>query len=264
MAKDYLDFIKSSQHFYRSYVQQILSTYGGYAEIEAIAQQFKLDASSLHAPIQLSPTARKDFLLCCHENLIRLGDLSRYRESEVPKRKNLNWGPAMGYYNLAIAIYPASGIPHNQLAIIARIEQNNVGALYHLYQAQGALEPHPTAYRNLGLEFQNILKAQSKDVLVANAGKDSQGLVQKLESSFLLLHAQYFSGVNYPEIDKLENDVLGYLKSKLTEGALETGLVNYLILINIAADFSAGDRWQGDFGLVPPAVFLSLHILRRS
>lgn len=46
-AKHYLDFIKSSQRFYRGYIQKLASNFGGIRELEAVAQKFNVDSMSL-------------------------------------------------------------------------------------------------------------------------------------------------------------------------------------------------------------------------
>lgn len=45
-VKYYLQFIKSSQRFYRAYIQKLSSRFGGIPEIEEVAQKFKADGRS--------------------------------------------------------------------------------------------------------------------------------------------------------------------------------------------------------------------------
>ena len=45
MMKHYLDFIKSSQRFYRSYIQSLASQFGGIPELQQVAQKFKSDCT---------------------------------------------------------------------------------------------------------------------------------------------------------------------------------------------------------------------------
>lgn len=44
-AKSYLDFIKSSQRFYRGFIQELTSNFGGIHEIEAVARRFRSDGT---------------------------------------------------------------------------------------------------------------------------------------------------------------------------------------------------------------------------
>jgi hypothetical protein len=43
LKKHYLDFIKSSQRFYRGYIQRLASHFGGLPEIDAVAKKCNLD-----------------------------------------------------------------------------------------------------------------------------------------------------------------------------------------------------------------------------
>jgi hypothetical protein len=44
LKKHYLDFIKSSQRFYRGYIQRLASHFGDLPEIEAVAKKCNLDS----------------------------------------------------------------------------------------------------------------------------------------------------------------------------------------------------------------------------
>ena len=47
LEKHYLDFIKSSQRFYRGYIQRLASHFGGIQELEKVAQRFNFDSKHL-------------------------------------------------------------------------------------------------------------------------------------------------------------------------------------------------------------------------
>ncbi len=195
--------------------------------------------------LETTAKLRHTLLQSCHQTLIHLGDLSRYRESELSiKGKGRNWGPAIGYYDLAIAINPASGFPHNQLAIISKSEGDHARALYHLYRAQNALEPPPTAFANLQLEFRKIREASERGDTTAGAKGENDDPLASLQRCVPLLHACCFGDTNFPEYSNMETQVLGQLYVGLTRHCLETNFVNRIVLSNIAADFTAGDRWQ--------------------
>nr|XP_001398361.2 hypothetical protein ANI_1_180154 [Aspergillus niger CBS 513.88] len=212
LEKHYLEFIKSSQRFYRAYIQQLSSHFGGIPELEKVARKFNSDNLSAEPPIRTSEALRTHILQSCHSTLIRLGDLSRYRETELVS-KNRNWGPAIGYYDLATLIYPASGAPHNQLAVIALADGNHLRATYHLYRALAAQEPHPSAKGNLEIEFRKVMNAWVKRELIRPED----------------------AGIDFPEHDELESEVLNQLAVDLKERSLE-GTLQKFCLINIAAE----------------------------
>ena len=189
----------------------------------------------------MSKTLRHAVLLSCHQTLVRLGDLSRYRESELAG-KEYNWGPAIGYYVLANTLYPASGAPHNQLAVIARADAHHLRATYHLYRALAVEEPHPAARSNLEIEFKKIHEAWEKgDLIVNHPQGDGHGPGKALVGWFMRLHARCYSGIDFAQHDELENEILSQLTIELKERSLE-GTLNKLVLINLAAEYFAGVR----------------------
>jgi Est1 DNA/RNA binding domain/Telomerase activating protein Est1 len=192
----------------------------------------------------LSESLRKRVLSACHATLIRLGDLSRYRESELVTTKARNWGPAIGYYDLAGTINPASGASHNQLAVIALADGNHLRATYHLYRALSAQEPYPTSSDNLALEFKKIMNAWAKRELIP---REDAGIPGKaLTPWFIYLHAQCYKGLDFPEHDELENEVMSQLAVDLKERPLE-GTLQKFCLINIAAEGFTKVRSNGRY-----------------
>ena len=186
---------------------------------------------------------RKHVLQSCHATLIRLGDLSRYRETELVT-KDRNWGPAIGYYDLATLIYPASGASHNQLAVIALADGNHLRATYHLYRALTAKESHPSAKGNLEIEFKKVMNAWAKRELIPQ--KDAGIPGRSLAPWFVYLHAQCYKGLDFAEHDELENEVISQLAVDLKERSLESTLQKFC-LINIAAEDFAKGQPNGKF-----------------
>lgn len=237
------------------------SRFGGIVELERVARKFNFESKTgtqLHRasqnadlrlssdlsgqpPIKPSDELRGLILLSCHATLIRLGDLSRYRESELVN-KDRNWGPAIGYYDLASVINPASGASQNQLAIIALADGNHLRATYHLYRALSAQEPHPTAKGNLEIEFRKIMSAWAKRELIRPEDAGIPG--RALTPWFLYLHAKCYKGTDFPEHDELESEVLSQLAVEIRERSLE-GTLQKFCLINIAAEDFAKVRSTG-------------------
>ena len=235
-VKQYVKFIKSSQRYYREYVAKLASTYG-VPELDALAGVVNAagpNALLLEGPTSLSNTER-DLVLCSyHETLLRLGDLSRYRETETAT-KDRNWGPAVGYYNLAGALKPSSGASHNQLAAMALADRHEFRAVYHLYRAIAVRIPYATAKANLEREFKSIRKTFDKGALSTDLHKDD---VASLLEQFTRLHAYYYGNLHSPVIDKLEKKMLDSLTAKLRGRMLE-GILPKMVLTNIAAEHTA-------------------------
>jgi len=180
----------------------------------------------------------------CYDTLIRLGDLSRYRETELKARER-NWGPAKGYYELANALMPSSGTSHNQLAVMALADSDHLRAVYYLYRAVSIEKPFPTAQANLDLEFKKILQRHAKhEPISAGQGSDS---VVALQDLFLVLHASYYRGKQLSSISNVEEDILLQLADSLREShrtAFES-VLRRMSLINIAAESVAGAMSSG-------------------
>lgn len=190
---------------------------------------------------QIPNSLRKLVLKSCHATLIRLGDFSRYRETELVS-KDRNWGPAIGYYDLATLIHPDSGVSHNQLAVIALTDGNHLGATYHLYRAITAKEAHPSAKGNLEIEFKKVRNAWTKRELIRPEDAGVPG--RSLAPWFVYLHAQCYRGVDFPEHDELENEVISQLAVDLKERSLEGKLQKFCV-INIAAEYFARVQPKG-------------------
>lgn len=171
-----------------------------------------------------------------------MGDLSRYRETELVS-KDRNWGPAIGYYDLASVICPASGASHNQLAVIALLDGSHFRATYHLYRALSAKDPHPTAKGNLEIEFRKIMTAWAKRELIRQEDAGIPG--RALTPWFVYLHAQCYKGRDFPEHDELESEVMSQLAVDIRERSLE-GTLQKICLVNIAAeDFARAQSTEG-------------------
>ncbi|KAL8890946.1 MAG: hypothetical protein Q9215_001947 [Flavoplaca cf. flavocitrina] len=249
VATLYLRFLKASQRFYRGYIQKLAARSCGISELTAIARKFSLDVA-LAAPkenTQTTPEFQHAILRSCHRTLIHLGDLSRYRESEIDSRNGKkNWQPAIDYYDLAIAIKPSSGTPHNQLAIIARIRGNSMRTLYHLYRAQSAYEPPPRANENLDLELKKLRESLHPADFAFSDSDATVSPSKYIQRCFPLLHACYFGANDMQAYHGFEDSICRNICKALEGRSLATEFVDMAVLSNIATDFLAGDRWQAE------------------
>lgn len=159
--------------------------------------------------------------------------------------KDRNWGPAIGYYDLARIVHPVSGASHNQLAVIALVDANHLRATYHLYRALAIEEPHPSARGNLEIEFKKIQDVAGKEGSINPDDKRGvEGPREAMVRSFICLHAHCYKGVETPEHEELESEVLRHLAVDLKERSLD-GTLSKIVLINIAAEYFAGVRLKG-------------------
>ncbi|KAM0182310.1 hypothetical protein ACHAPF_001200 [Botrytis cinerea] len=236
LEKHYVDFLKESQFFYKGYIQRVASHFGPLPALQRIANRLSLSPLSVDKPIKASRTLEHLLKLSCHFTLLRLGDLSRYRNDLRTKERS--WDPALGYYSLAEALYPDSGNAHNQMAVIALADGSHLDALYHLLRAVAVKEPHTLARGNLAIEYKKISNSWEKE-------RQSRRRPAPVESAlviwFVRLHARFYKGVEFSTQSELENEVLGQLVSALKEHSFEETL-NKLVMINMAANYLATQR----------------------
>ncbi|XP_020234596.1 protein SMG7L isoform X3 [Cajanus cajan] len=91
----------------------------------------------------------------CHRCLVCMGDLARYKQQcENPDTQNHNWSVAATHYLEATRIWPDSGNPQNQLAVLATYIGDEFLALYHCVRSLAVKEPFPDAWNNLILLFE--------------------------------------------------------------------------------------------------------------
>jgi len=100
-------------------------------------------------------TVLKKGLISCHRCLIYLGDLARYKslhgDGDSASRE---YAAASSYYMEAASIYPSSGNPHHQLAILASYSGNEVVSVYRYFRSLAADTPFTTARDNLIILFE--------------------------------------------------------------------------------------------------------------
>jgi len=227
LEKHYADYIKTSSHFYKGFIQRLASHFGGMHKLKRVANCMHLSLASVENPVIVSDYTADLLESCCHATLLRLGDLSRYRN--MIKSKDRSWVYALSYYELANDLCPESGTAHNQMAVIALADQNHLDAVYHLYRATTAIEPHILARGNLEIEFKKIIGAWEKQRV-----KPKMDSLATLVWWFVLLHSKFYDGMAFSTHHELEKEVLSRLALLLQEQSI-IDILPKLVLINVAA-----------------------------
>lgn len=97
----------------------------------------------------------KKGLISCHRCLIYLGDLARYKglygEGDSKTRE---YAAASSYYLQAASLWPSSGNPHHQLAILASYSGDELVAVYRYFRSLAVDNPFTTARDNLIVAFE--------------------------------------------------------------------------------------------------------------
>lgn len=234
LEKRYVDFIKTSQFFYKGYIQRLASRFEGLKELRRIAHRLSLDTKSVDQRISVSPRVERLIDISCHGTLLHLGDLSRYRNGL--RTKDRSWAPALEYYGLANDLMPDDGSAHNQIAVIALADGNHLDAVYHIYRALAVNDPHVLAMGNLETEFKKI-----KSLWEKKRAPPKTDNLSALVWWFVLLHAKLYDGVDFQTHTELENEVLSRLALLLkAESFGET--LEKVVLINLSAEYFAAQR----------------------
>ena len=163
----------------------------------------------------------------CHSTLIRLGDLSRWRETGL-QTKERNWGPARRYYGLATFVDPISGVSYNQLAVIAGAEEDHLRTMYCLYRALAAEHLFQKAGVNLLKEFEKVLKSHKEGRLLNTdvASNEMTGL----RGWLLVYHAKCFAKEEFLERRALEDEIFSQLTVELKQRMPESTLNKYVLM----------------------------------
>ncbi|XP_010272416.1 PREDICTED: protein SMG7L [Nelumbo nucifera] len=140
-------FLSEATEFYQDLITKIKRSYGLPKEL------FYSNEGCSSSSVESTQICRCRF--SCHRCLIYLGDLARYRElcgnQDDQKR---DWSIAATHYLNASMIWPDSGNPHNQFAVLAIYVSDEFLALYHCVRSLAVKEPFPDAWNNLILLFE--------------------------------------------------------------------------------------------------------------
>ncbi|CAM8886453.1 unnamed protein product [Rhodiola kirilowii] len=97
----------------------------------------------------------KNGLVSWHRCLICLGDLARYKIShEEDESGTRDYAVASGYYLQASSIWPSSGHPHHQLAIVASYSGDELMAVYWYFRSLAVEIPISTTRESLVVLFE--------------------------------------------------------------------------------------------------------------
>ncbi|KAM0048846.1 putative telomerase activating protein Est1 [Helianthus debilis subsp. tardiflorus] len=145
----------------------------------------------------------------CHRFLVCLGDVSRYME--LCKKPDVQkWAVAATYYLEATTVWPYSGNPQNQLALLATYIGDDFLALYHCIRSLAVKEPFPDAKDNIMLLFEKN-KSSKLQSLSTDAHIDFTKPLKRLSSQI-----KSHSSIDSTNINKLRaNEHVPVVKTEL-------------------------------------------------
>ena len=159
----------------------------------------------------------------CYETLIRIGDLSRYRSTELAENK---WEAASKCYAQATRIFPSIGTAWNSLAVLSKQQDDHLAAIYYVYRSLVVDEPFPDGSGNLEVGFKAVKRKY-----------DNVGLFHELGVVFIALQAScYYDGAfrHHDDLQVMFKSLLSQSDSMRTDPST-TALLERMCLINVAA-----------------------------
>ncbi|KAM0942723.1 putative telomerase activating protein Est1 [Dioscorea sansibarensis] len=144
-------FLSEATGFYNDLTLKIKSKYG-------LHLGFFFEGADNHAMLtkdEKRSSEIKKGLLSCHRCMIYLGDLARYKGlyGDVDSASR-DYAASSSYYVQAASLWPASGNPHHQLAILASYSGNDLVAVYRYFRSLAVDSPFSTARDNLIIAFE--------------------------------------------------------------------------------------------------------------
>ncbi|XP_027931321.1 protein SMG7L [Vigna unguiculata] len=143
-------FLTEAIEFYQTLIVKLRKHFG--VPVEALFYKKGWNYASVE------PDVMQKCQYLCHRCLVCMGDLSRYKQQcENPDIQHHNWSVAATHYLEATRIWPDSGNPQNQLAVLATYIGDEFLALYHCIRSLAVKQPFPDAWNNLILLFEKCL-----------------------------------------------------------------------------------------------------------
>uniref|UniRef100_A0A7N0RIR8 Protein SMG7 n=1 Tax=Kalanchoe fedtschenkoi TaxID=63787 RepID=A0A7N0RIR8_KALFE len=165
----------------------------------------------------------KKGLVSCHRCLIYLGDIARYKgmygDSESKIR---DFAAASSYYSEASSIWPSSGNPHHQLAILASYSGDELVTVYRCFRSLAIECPFVTAKDNLIVAFEKNRQAYAQ--LPENfspPASDVPETYKLFRLQFIRLNGILFTRTSLETFSEVHMCVRGSLKLLLSSGAEE-------------------------------------------
>ncbi|KAL6959251.1 hypothetical protein U1Q18_041153 [Sarracenia purpurea var. burkii] len=151
-------FLSEATGFYHDLMVKIRSKYGLVLDYFSIDQENQFSSKDGNISAEL-----KKGLISCHRCLIYLGDLARYKglygDGESKMR---DFAAASSYYVQASSLWPSSGNPHHQLAILASYSGDELVAIYRYFRSLAVDNPFTTARDNLIIAFEKNRQSYSQ------------------------------------------------------------------------------------------------------
>lgn len=227
--------------------------------IKKFEQNFHLNLQNPKINENTSFLVRQAYI-SCHRCYIYLGDLMRYHRDLHQDSTQKNWTQATNYYQQAIRLYPESGHPHNQLAVMCTYKDFEFRTLYHYYRALFAKIPFPGTRENLtSLLERNKTKYQNVE---SESFQEEKNILENFLLCFVRLHGISFSCSGEELFPVVLPKALHLFEKLIQHGAIKTNLIWQLFIVNISTLHNAIEmREKEESEVTATSVKLSLTLL---
>ncbi|CAM8960661.1 unnamed protein product [Rhodiola kirilowii] len=231
-------FLSEATGFYHDLILKIKVKYGlplGHFSDELKNQIIMERDSKKHADM-------KKGLVSWHRCLIYLGDIARYKgmygDSESKIR---DFAAASGCYLEASSLWPSSGNPHHQLAILASYSGDELVTVYRCFRSLAIECPFPTAKENLIVAFEKNRQAYTQLSENISPPPDVNETYKSFRVQFVRLNGVMFTRMSletFSEVLIRVKSSLNHLLSSGPEEMLSFGkdaAENALIIVRLVA-----------------------------
>ena len=243
IEKLYFAFLKTSQLFYRGYLQRLAAAFA-IPDLERIAHAKSIILGRMDKVTQMDvvdPLLQASIMKSCHQTLLHLGDLARYRNQT--RHKGQPSESALVYYSMAQDLNPDSGFAHHQMGVVYLDEKKHLNVVYHLYRALAVATPHPNGVTNLEAEFANLLVPSTL------ASRNPKSDEDAMRDWFVKLHAYFYRGDNFAQHRELEEEVMHRLELALKNEAWSGVAFDLfkMVIVNVAAYSIANEKVKSTY-----------------
>lgn len=158
LVKPLLKFVRDASLFYQSFTCRLITTYR-VTQLSAPARRLQWQLGPFQSARDKVRDVKVDELVrrLCFANVVHMGDLNRYAELHSLEKCHKQYCRAIEHYDVARSVLPFSGLPYNQLAVVAIQQDLWLDAAYYFVRASAALESFATARDNLLLHYRKVL-----------------------------------------------------------------------------------------------------------
>ena len=214
----FIKFLDESCASYRLLIWKLDKIYGNDSQEKAFelsSREVEKAKGSL-AGLSRSPSSPPSLPCLLHRCLVYLGDLYRYKanaQSSIPSGqqsgkddKSDSWLRAIRSYQCAASLYPSSGNPFNQLAVMSYQAGDEMRAVVFYFRSLKVSQPFVTARQNLLLLFEKNRARFSQLHNAIKARTEARATtLSDVSVTFVRLNGLFFDKINAQEYTLVKN-----------------------------------------------------------